>query len=210
MSFQVKREKYKALEALLYNDERLTKFVVSKFLQYPSLRSLQSHCKSLELSCNGLVWLSCWLAFIYLFNREHLFEMQLNFFVGLLIDIVTIAILKSIFRRRRPTAPKDMLVLGPDKFSFPSGHASRSFYIAFFFMFLWPISKIWWMPLLSWSLSVSLSRILIQRHYILDVVGGTALGLVEACLLSIVWINENGSKAFLKYILNDDVPIDLE
>lgn len=136
--------------------------------------------------------------------------MQINMLVGLIMDIFIIAILKSICRRRRPTVTKDMLALGPDKFSFPSGHASRSGFIALFFICLSPVSQIWWIPLITWCLCVCLSRVLIQRHYILDVVAGITVGFVEAFILNLIWINESGSHSILNLIIGDDITIDIE
>ncbi|XP_037828642.1 inactive phospholipid phosphatase 7 [Lucilia sericata] len=205
-----KRQKHKALEIIISKDEHLTKLLVSRFLQYPSFKTLKTHCKSLEISCNGIVWLSVWLTFIYLFNKKDLCEMQINMLFGLIMDIFLIAIIKSICRRRRPTVPEDMLVLGPDKFSFPSGHASRASFVAMFFICLCPISKIWWMPLTCWCLSVCLSRILMQRHYILDVLAGCVLGFIEIYFLNIIWISESTSQYIINFVANDELPIDVE
>lgn len=126
------------------------------------------------------------------------------------MDIIIIAITKSLCRRRRPIPPKDMLVIGPDKFSFPSGHASRATFVTLFFICLSPISILCWMPMICWCLSVCLSRILIQRHYILDVIGGIVIGIVEAFLLSLIWLNESSSQYILSSIITDDMPIDIE
>lgn len=191
-------------------DEQLTKLLVSRFLKYPSFKTLKTHCKSLEISCNGIVWLSVWLTFIYLFSKKNICEMQINMLIGLIMDIIIIAIIKSICRRRRPTVPVDMLVLGPDKFSFPSGHASRASFVTLFFTCISPVSKIWWMPLICWCLSVCLSRILIQRHYILDVLAGFAIGFVESYLLNFIWIGESAAENLINFVMNDDLPIDVE
>jgi membrane-associated phospholipid phosphatase len=114
-------------------------------------------------------------------------------FLGLLLDILFVSVLKAFTRRRRPAGnqPDMFYVVGPDKFSFPSGHASRACFIAFFFIFLYPLFFIFHMPLMAWSASVCLSRILLHRHHLLDVIGGILLGGVEAVLLSWLWVSED-------------------
>jgi membrane-associated phospholipid phosphatase len=81
--------------------------------------------------------------------------------------------------------------LGPDKYSFPSGHSSRACFIAIFFILLYPLHFIVYMPLMAWSTSVCLSRLLLRRHHLLDVTGGVLLGVFEAVLLNWLWVSEN-------------------
>lgn len=127
------------------------------------------------------------------------------FFSGLILDIVLIAISKAYFRRRRPIKNTDDALgqMGPDVYSFPSGHASRAVFVVFFFMYLWPISIIFYPPLLAWATSVCLSRILMNRHYILDVVAGCLLGVLEGLLISFFWLEESTAKS-LFYIFSDE------
>jgi hypothetical protein len=82
-------------------------------------------------------------------------------------------------------------VVGPDKFSFPSGHTSRACFISLFFIFLYPLFFIFYMPLIAWSISVCLSRVLLRRHHLLDILGGVLLGGFEAVLLSWLWVSED-------------------
>lgn len=205
-----KRQRTKFLEELLLRDEQLTKQLVAQFLKYPSFKSIKTHCKSLEVTCNGIVWLCVWIAFIWMFSNNDLYEMQLNMLFGLILDIIIIALLKATCRRRRPIVPKDMLVIGPDKFSFPSGHASRSTFVLLFFTILSPISKIWWLPLSAWCICVCLSRLIIQRHYILDVVAGIVTGSIEASLLYFLWIGKSTATDIINYVSNDYLPGDTE
>lgn len=44
---------------------------------------------------------------------------------------------------------------------------------------------------MAWSTSVCMSRILLRRHHLLDVIGGVLLGVFEAVLLSWLWVSEN-------------------
>lgn len=153
----------------------------------------------LEWSCNGIAWLAGTLIFIWLANNETMHQMQFNFLFGLILDIVIVAILKSIFRRRRPTPPGSM-TMGPDKFSFPSGHASRSVFVVCYFTALISSSYIFWPFLLIWCFSVCISRVLTFRHYILDVLGGIGLGILETLIISILWVGQTNSTAFIQYL----------
>ena len=51
-----------------------------------------------------------------------------------------------------------IMIYGVDKFSFPSGHASRAMAVAFFFLWLYPIHVLLSLPILVWSLTVAMSR----------------------------------------------------
>jgi membrane-associated phospholipid phosphatase len=54
---------------------------------------------------------------------------------------------------------QDMLMTyGVDKFSFPSGHASRAVAVAFFFLWLYPLHPVLSLPVLAWSLATAASR----------------------------------------------------
>ncbi|XP_030384788.1 phospholipid phosphatase 6 [Scaptodrosophila lebanonensis] len=194
------------LQYLLEIDKTATKTVVSFLLKFASIKSLRVHCKFLEYSCDGIVWLASWTAFIWLVNSKNLFQMQLNMLIGLLLDIVVVALLKAIVRRRRPAVPKDTYTIGPDKFSFPSGHASRAFYLLFFFTKLYSIPVVFWMPLTAWAVSVTLSRLILQRHYLLDVLAGTIIGILEAIFLGLIWISEESALSIIGFVSEDNVP----
>lgn len=120
------------------------------------------------------------------------------------MDIIFVAVIKSFTRRRRPVGNKaDNLSLGPDKFSFPSGHVSRAFYILYFFTRLYPINKIFVPPLLAWCFMVSFSRILLRRHHLLDVIVGSLLGILEGILLSLIWFSESFTFNVIEWITDE-------
>lgn len=91
-------------------------------------------------------------------------------------------------------------------FSFPSGHASRSFFILFFFTVLDPVSYFFWPPLFAWAVSVAMSRLLLYRHHILDITAGVALGMLEAVLLSILWMNKETAHWVMSWISDENLP----
>lgn len=129
------------------------------------------------------------------------------FLLGLLFDLIFVGIVKLIFRRARPAYnhPSMSAAVSADHYSFPSGHASRVFFVAasvhFFsaaaeasmtgpsYSFLdgWirdhndgdvkvEVVVVVWI----WATVTAISRILLGRHYVLDVAAGAFLGIVEA------------------------------
>lgn len=142
------------------------------------LPKLKPTLKALEYSCNGLVWLSISVALI-IFNQQQS-SMVPKLLIGLIVDIFYTAIIKALARRRRPTYAhqRDQLIVASiDKHSFPSGHCSRSSYVAFFASHYFCHSA----PLISllvtiWTISVCTSRVLLGRHHVLDCVAGVLLG----------------------------------
>lgn len=193
------------LQQLLKADVFLTDKFCNLANTFLPLRSLRIHYKALEISCHGIPWLCGWIAFIWLADKRSLYQMQANFFIGLLLDLIFVCLLKAYIRRSRPSSNKsDMFAtVGPDKFSFPSGHASRAVFIASFFIFLYPIFFIFYMPLLAWSTSICISRILLRRHHLLDVLGGVALGIFDALLINLLWISEDFSAWVISYVSDE-------
>lgn len=120
------------------------------------------------------------------------------FFVSaLILDIVVIAVIKALARRRRPVPMNKLLEVGPDKFSFPSGHASRAVMIAFILIYVSPISMFFYPPLLAWATAVCISRVLAERHYILDVLGGVGIGILEGLFMCLIWFSQSTSESIL-------------
>lgn len=64
----------------------------------------------------------------------------------------------AIARRRRPSVNDDPFCIGPDVYSFPSGHASRSSLLLGFFTCLFPFSYFVWPPLFAWWFAICISR----------------------------------------------------
>ncbi|XP_040151558.1 phospholipid phosphatase 6 [Anopheles arabiensis] len=194
-----------ALKKLLEWDVVMTKQFVSFMLNFVPLRSLRTHCKVLEYSCHGIAWLAGWLAFCWMIDKPEWYQMQVNLFIGLLTDIVMVAVIKAATRRRRPAINDDPLCFGPDKFSFPSGHVSRGVFITTFLIVLDPVTVVFWPPLLAWTVALCISRLILYRHHILDVLGGILLGLFNALLISILWFDQEGSIWLINWITDERV-----
>jgi membrane-associated phospholipid phosphatase len=152
-------------------DQKISHYIYSKGCKQITV-NYRSYLKGLEYSCHGIVWFAITSILIYLSPNNRLFAQLM---VGLILDVVFVALLKAWTRRRRPQyASQDdqLMMILVDKHSFPSGHASRAIYLALFFYNHSLISLLIWF----WSISVCLSRILLGRHHLADVVFGAFLG----------------------------------
>lgn len=82
--------------------------------------------------------------------------------VSLLGLVVFVHLTKMVVQRRRPD--------GSDNFSFPSGHTAVSWLMAHAYR---------WNPLVVvWAGIVSVSRVILRRHYPSDVVAGAITGVL--------------------------------
>lgn len=194
------------IKTILEYDVRLSKAFVCFLLNFVAFRSLKNHCGFLEISCHGVVWLAGWLSFCWMINNPSLYEMQINMLFGLILDIIIVAVTKAATRRRRPAVNTDVFSIGPDKFSFPSGHASRAFFIVGFFTFLYPLPMLIWPAVIAWAFAVAISRLLIYRHHLLDVCAGIVFGIVETLLLFVLWLGPDFTRAVMQSLSEDYVP----
>jgi membrane-associated phospholipid phosphatase len=134
-------------------------------------------------------------------DNKDLYQTQINMFVALSFDILCVAVVKAIVRRRRPSV--DPYAVGPDVYSFPSGHASRATMILCFFTLLSPVYFIFWPALFTWTVSICISRLLLYRHHILDVLAGVVLGLFEAFFLAIIWLNQESCESVMNWMTDE-------
>lgn len=100
----------------------------------------------------------------------------------LLLSHIAVQILKRTAVRGRPAGRCDVaaLVREPDRFSFPSGHATASMSIALAYGASFPALA---GPLLLAALAVGFSRVRLGVHYPSDVVAGQVLAAVTVAAL---------------------------
>lgn len=205
MAQEEKRQVPTFLKRILAVDAYLTDVLVKMFEKSVHMRQLKIHCTALEISCHGIPWIALTLCSVWILHNNSLYQMQINLLMGLLLDILFTAILKALVRRRRPSINSDPFSMGPDKFSFPSGHASRVTFLVYFFFYLWPLSVIWTLPLLAWCFSVCVSRLLMRRHHILDVLAGIVLGIFEGMIINYLYLSPNTCTNFISWITNEKI-----
>ncbi|CAL8113834.1 unnamed protein product [Orchesella dallaii] len=184
-------------------DVRATKNAVDwAFTKYPSSTSsnAKAYMKILEISCHGIPWFAITMISIYLIPSAR--EFQVNLLMGLILDVILVALTKAISRRNRPSVSNDMFFThGPDKFSFPSGHASRSVLLLLFLTHTIIDSMIILPILYLWVVAVCISRVLLRRHHLLDVAFGVIYGVIEFYILWILlWASQSTSRTIGNWI----------
>lgn len=124
---------------------------------------------------------------------------------GLFIDIFAVAIIKAFVRRRRPVGNKNdqWVTIGPDVYSFPSGHVSRAFFIMFYFYNLYPLDNILVFFICTWAVAVAISRVLLRRHHLLDVIAGSIVGYLVSLALAVIWVDQSTAEYMVSYVSDD-------
>ena len=149
----------------------------------PHQRILRYFCYVLELTGHGVPWFSLCgvLAVLYIPTGSHvLFSYLVHLLFLLLADIIVVAPIKLYFQRPRPSFNEGSIPLSissVDRYAFPSGHTSRCVALAALFCYMSPFIRLWSGLTCLWAMSVSLSRIVIGRHHIFDVIAGAVAGL---------------------------------
>lgn len=111
---------------------------------------------------------------------------SINFFVALVTSGILVHLFKNLIGRQRPhlTANFDAFVFSPFNFhwdwhSMPSGHSQVMFTAATMIAIAFPRLKIFWFAAAA---SIAFTRVMIQYHFLSDVVVGAWVGYVGAHL----------------------------
>lgn len=164
--------------------------------------------QSLSLALNGAhtAWLDpvmLFLSRVYVWVPLYLACLALLFFrlpwrkalIGSLMliaafaftDIFTHWLKEHVFLRLRPcedpalTGLVRLLEPHGSLYGFPSGHAANTF--GFAAASAWLLKRKWWsISLFCWAALVSYSRIYVGKHFLGDVLGGAAFGLLVAAI----------------------------
>ncbi|KFP90664.1 Presqualene diphosphate phosphatase, partial [Apaloderma vittatum] len=111
--------------------------------------------------------------------------------LALLLDLVLVAAVKGLVKRRRPTHNKmDMFVtISVDKYSFPSGHATRAALVCRFILRHLVLAVPLRVLVVLWALIVSISRVMLGRHNMTDVLFGLLLGYMLYSVVEYCWLS---------------------
>lgn len=69
---------------------------------------------------------------------------------------------------------------------------------------------LFWPPLFAWVTSICFSRLLLYRHHILDIIAGVLLGITEAGLMSLLWMEKDTSAWILSWLSEEKLPGSME
>lgn len=111
--------------------------------------------------------------------------------IGLLLDLVLVGIVKAVVRRRRPAHNRmDMFAtFSVDRFSFPSGHATRAAMCGRFLLVHLVLAAPLRVLVVLWVLLVGLSRVLLGRHHVTDVLFGFWMGYFQYNIVEMMWLS---------------------
>lgn len=171
----------------------------------------------LEATGHGLAWL-IWPPLLLLV-KPHMstasLSVLINFYLLTVIDVVVIAILKPLFHRARPVYNSGLQAItieAVDKFSFPSGHATRASSVAAFVVYCarirdgggmpgWMESTISVLFTVVWGIAVTASRVALGRHHIVDVVVGAVLGVAYVAFMDVFWMRDDAVEKVRDFIV---------
>jgi undecaprenyl-diphosphatase len=102
--------------------------------------------------------------------------------ISIILQALTVYVLKTLIRRERPQGEWGGIYRLIDPHSFPSGHATRAVMLAVLALSLGPAWFGW--LLAAWAPLVCIARVMTGVHYLSDILGGIALGLLMGVLLA--------------------------
>lgn len=120
--------------------------------------------------------------------------------LALILDLVLVGVVKSLVRRRRPTHNRmDMFAtFSVDRYSFPSGHATRAAMGGRFFLNHLVLAVPLRILVVLWVCIVGLSRVMLGRHNVTDVLCGFIMGYLQFSLVEYMWLSSNNLQTFLR------------
>jgi len=122
-------------------------------------------------------------AVVYAIGDRHLRVTLIQLLITLIVTAALVASLKYAIRRERPKgidSARWSALPKYDRYSFPSGHAARVVAIAGVFGTAYPM--IAW-PVAIWAGAVSLARVAVGAHHMIDILGGFVCGVVVTAIV---------------------------
>ncbi|XP_004068222.1 phospholipid phosphatase 6 [Oryzias latipes] len=180
-----------ALSSLLAIDLWMSKRLGVCAKEDSSWGSVRPVMKLIEVSGHGIPWLAGTVYCLYKSDSAAGQGVMLNLLIGLLLDLVLVGIVKAVVRRRRPAHNRmDMFAtFSVDRFSFPSGHATRAAMCGRFLLVHLVLAAPLRVLVVLWVLLVGLSRVLLGRHHVTDVLFGFWMGYFQYNIVEMMWLS---------------------
>lgn len=108
----------------------------------------------------------------------------------MLLDLLLVRVLKAAVRRRRPAQNRSGIfsTFFEERYSFPSGHATRAALCARFLLAHLVDTASMRVLVVGWATLVSLSRLLLARQYVTDVGFGLVMGYCQYSVVERLWV----------------------
>jgi len=136
--------------------------------------------KLLEFSCHGVPWLLLAVTLLII-GADTSLARHAHLLLLLLGDLVLVGLTKAVFRRPRPAIniEDDVLTVSVDKYSFPSGHATRATLLLLYLcVSYYATDAVCQSVIVGWAFCVIISRVIIGRHHVTDVISGCLIGVL--------------------------------
>lgn len=182
-----------AMNSLLAIDISLSKRMGVCAYTYSSWGGCRSMVNLLALTGHGITWIIGTIVCLTRSNTLAGQEVLVNLLLALLLDVMTVAGVQRLVKRRGPweMAPGFLDCVAMDLYSFPAAHASRAAMVSKFLLSHLVLAVPLRILLVLWAFLVGLSRVLLGRHHLTDMVCGFALGLLHFSLMETVWLSSN-------------------
>nr|XP_033772495.1 phospholipid phosphatase 6 [Geotrypetes seraphini]XP_033772496.1 phospholipid phosphatase 6 [Geotrypetes seraphini]XP_033772498.1 phospholipid phosphatase 6 [Geotrypetes seraphini] len=180
-----------AFRSLLAIDLWLSKKLGVCAGEHCSWGSARPLMKLIEISGHGIPWIAGTLYCFYKSDSLAVQEVVLNLLFALILDLILVGLVKGAVKRRRPTHNRmDMFAtFSVDKYSFPSGHATRAAMVTHFLLNHLVLAIPVRVLLMLWAVIVGFSRVMLGRHNITDVAFGFLMGYMQYNLVEYLWLS---------------------
>jgi len=163
------------LNKILNLDHKLSEKLQLK----PDQRALRSFAVFFAHSGDSWFWVAG-LFIIWLLTRGNLHKFSALFAGAIIIQASLVLAIKFLIKRQRPEGQWGEIYRKTDPNSFPSGHAVRAVMLA---ALAWGyhLTPLNWI-LTIWAPLVSLARVSLGVHYLVDILAGWLLGILIAII----------------------------
>lgn len=147
----------------------------------------------LALTGHGITWIIGTIVCLTRSNTLAGQEVLVNLLLALILDVMTVAGVQRLVKRRGPweMTPGFLDCVAMDMYSFPAAHASRAAMVSKFLLSHLVLAVPLRILLVLWAFLVGMSRVLLGKHHLTDMVCGFALGFFHFSLMETVWLSSN-------------------
>lgn len=149
---------------------------ISEGLRVPSTQpGLRRAAALFAHSADSWFWLAGLIP-LYFLGPSRWKPLLLELIIGTLVTAAFVLTLKKTIKRPRPEGEWGKIYRSTDPHSFPSGHAARAVMLSVIVL----LSGRAWIGLgmMLWASGVSLARIALGVHYVMDILGGILIGIL--------------------------------